>query len=261
VLLENKNAVIYGAGGSIGSAFATTFAQEGARVFLAGRSSASLEAVAEQITAAGGAAEVAEVDALDEEAVDAYARSVVEAAGSLDVSCNLITRGDVQGIPLVDMTTADFMRPVTTGLTSTFVTARAAARQMVAQGSGVVLALDSGSAHASPMMGGTGAADAAIDSLVRNLALELGPSGVRALGLWVAGIPETLSPEKLAAVNGDLQLDEAAFNGLLSHLDGMRITRRSPRLADIAATAAFLVSDRAAGITGTFVNATSMFPS
>jgi NAD(P)-dependent dehydrogenase (short-subunit alcohol dehydrogenase family) len=261
MLLENKNAIIYGAGGSIGGGVARTFAQEGATVFLAGRTHKTLDQVAEDITAAGGRAEVAVVDALDEQSVDEHARAVVAQAGTIDVSLNLITRGDVQGIPLADMTTADFTRAITTGITTNFITARAAARHMIEQGSGVILALNSGSAHGSPMMGSTGPADAAIDTLIRNLAVEVGPHGVRVLGLWAAGVPETLTPEKLAAVNGDMRLDDAALQGLLDRLAEMRILRRSPRLAEIAATAAFLASDQAAAITGSFVNVTGMFPS
>jgi NAD(P)-dependent dehydrogenase (short-subunit alcohol dehydrogenase family) len=262
MLLENRNAVIYGAGGSIGSAVAATFAREGARVFLAGRTRESLERVAKDITSAGGRADIAVLDALDEQAVDDHARSVVETAGSLDISFNLVGAGDVQGIPLIDMTTADFTRPIITRVTANFISARAAARHMVKQGSGVVLALDSGSAVGSPMMGGTGPADAATDTLVRNLAAEIGPSGVRVVGIWTAGIPETLSPETLAAVTGGPAMDAGAFQGLLEHLDGMRMTRRSPTLAQLAATAAFLASDGAGAITGTFVNVTSgMFPS
>lgn len=262
MLLENRNAVVYGAGGSIGSAVATTFAREGARVFLVGRTQEGLERVAKEITAAGGRADVAVLDALDEQAVDDHTRSVVETAGSIDISFNLITTGDVQGIPLTDMTTADFTRPIVTRATANFISARAAARHMVKQGSGVILALNSGSAAGSPMMGGTGPADAATDTLVRNLAAEIGPNGVRVVGIWTAGLPETLSPEKLATVTGGPAMDDAAFQGLLQHLDGMRMTRRSPTLAQVAATAAFLASDGAGAITGTFVNVTSgTFPS
>jgi NAD(P)-dependent dehydrogenase (short-subunit alcohol dehydrogenase family) len=259
MLLENKNVVIYGAGGAIGRGVAATFAREGARVFLTGRSRPPLDTLAEAITAAGGAAEVAVVDALDEQAVDAHARSIA-ADGGIDVSLNLVSRGDVQGIPLADMTVADLMRAVTAGLSANFITARAAARHMAERGSGVILALNSGSAHGSPMMGSTGPADAAIDTFIRNLAVEVGPHGVRVLGLWVAGIPETLSPERLAAVNNSLQLDDAAFQGILDHLAAMRLLRRSPGLEEVADAAAFLASDRTS-ITGTFVNATGMFPS
>jgi NAD(P)-dependent dehydrogenase (short-subunit alcohol dehydrogenase family) len=241
MLLEDKNAVIYGAGGSIGGAVAKEFAREGARVFLAGRTRDPLEAVAADISSSGGSAEVAILDALDEEAVDEHARAMVSEAGSIDVSFNLITRGDVQGIPLIEMTTDDLLRAVVNGLRSNFITARAAARHMVEQGSGVILALDSGSANGSPMMGSTGPADAATDILVRNLAAEIGPRGVRVVGIWTAGLPETFSKEKIAAVDSRFQ-EEAAFQGLIERLDQMRMTRRSPRLEEVAATAAFLAS-------------------
>ena len=238
MLLGNKNAVIYGGGGSIGGTVAREFSREGARVFLVGRTRENLETLANDIKADGGAAEVAVLDALDEQAVDEHAQAVVSQAGSIDVSFNLITRGDVQGI-----------------------SRRAAARPMVEQGSGVILALDSGSANGSPMMGSTGPADAATDTFVRNLAAEIGPRGVRVVGIWTAGLPETFSREKLAAVDSKFQ-DEAAFQGLIESLDQMRMTRRSPRLAEVAATAAFLASEKAGAITGTFVNVTSgTFPS
>ncbi|MEU1440183.1 SDR family NAD(P)-dependent oxidoreductase [Streptomyces mirabilis] len=257
MLLTDKTAVIYGAGGSIGGAVARTFAREGAHVHLVGRTAATLDAVAKDIEAEGGHAGTAVVDALDEAAVEAHIASL----DAVDISFNLVTRGDVQGASLLDMSVDDFVRPVVTGIRANVVTARAAARRMAERGSGVVLTLNSGSAHGSPMMGGTGPADAAIDTLVRNLAMELGPRGVRAVGLWAAGVPETLTREKLAAVDSAMALDENALQGLLANLAGMRMTRRNPTLPEIAATAAFLASDHASGITGTFVNVTGgMFP-
>jgi NAD(P)-dependent dehydrogenase (short-subunit alcohol dehydrogenase family) len=261
MLLENKNAVIYGGGGAIGGAVARIFAREGASVFLAGRTREKLEAVAKDIRSECGSVEVAELDALDERAVDEHARAVAEQASTIDISFNLISRGDVQGIPLVEMSKEDFTRPITTGITANFISARAAARHMIERGSGVILALASGSANGSPMMGGTGPADAATDTFIRNLAAEVEPHGVRVLGIWTAGLPETFSKEKLEAVDSKFR-DEAAFEGLLESLDQMRMTRRSPRLEEVAATAAFLASDRAGAITGTFVNVTSgTFPS
>jgi enoyl-[acyl-carrier-protein] reductase (NADH) len=127
---------------------------------------------------------------------------------------------------------------------------------------GVILVLDSGSAVGSPMMGGTGPAAAATDTFVRNLAAEVGPHGVREVGIWTAGLPETFSREKLAAVDSTLALDDAAYQGLIENLDQMRMTRRSPRLDEVAATATFLASEKAAAVTGTLVNVTrGMFPS
>ncbi|RKS72118.1 NADP-dependent 3-hydroxy acid dehydrogenase YdfG [Actinomadura pelletieri DSM 43383] len=254
-MLKNKNAIIYGGGGSIGGAIARTFARHGATVHLAGRTRETLEAVAADITASGGRAEVAVVDALDEKAVEDHARHVIDSSGSLDVSLNLASRGDVHGTPLTDITAEDFLHPITTGITTNFITARTAARHMSEQGSGVILTLNSGSAKGSPMMGGTGPADAAIDTLVRNLAQEVGPSGVRVIGIWTAGLSETLTRRRLAGHG--LDMDDAAFESLLNQLNEMRMLRRSPTLAQIADTAAFLASDGAAAITATFVNATS----
>jgi NAD(P)-dependent dehydrogenase (short-subunit alcohol dehydrogenase family) len=249
------NVVIYGAAGSIGSAVAQVFARQGATVHLTGRTAEGLEALAKQITRAGGAAEVAVVDAFDERAVEEHAQAV----GRIDVSLNLVPRGDVQGIPLVDMTVEDLTRAVTAGLTTNFITARAAARRMITQGDGVIIALDSGSAHNSPMMGSTGPADAALDTFVRNLAMEVGPHGVRVIGVWAAGIPETLTVEKMQAVNAGI--DASAVAGIHENLDRLRLLGRSPRLAEIAETIAFLASPHARGMTGAWVNTTGMFTS
>jgi 3-oxoacyl-[acyl-carrier protein] reductase len=112
VLLEDKNAVIYGGGGSIGGAVARAFAREGAKVFLAGRTRAKLEDVAEEVRSAGGVAKTAQVDALDEKAVDEHADAVAAEAGGIDISVNLISHGDVQGTPLAEMELEDFTRPV-----------------------------------------------------------------------------------------------------------------------------------------------------
>src|SRR5262245_5885770 len=76
VMLENKVAVIYGAGGGIGGAVARAFAGEGAKVFLTGRNCAAVEGVASDIGSAGGSAEAAQVDALDEQAIDEHLESV-----------------------------------------------------------------------------------------------------------------------------------------------------------------------------------------
>ena len=210
--------------------------------------------MARDVASGGGSAEVAVVDALDERAVDEHVRGVASRAGSVDVSFNLITRGDVQGTPLVDMTTDDLLRAVVTGLRSSFITARAAARRMVDQGSGVILHLNSASGDgAMPGMGSTGPADAATESFMRYLAAELGPHGVRVCGIWTAGVAETLTREKLAGVAGEhAPRPEAA----IEMIAGMAALRRAPRLADVAEVAAFLASDRAAGMTGTMTNVT-----
>src|SRR5256885_4154665 len=131
-LLSGKNAIIYGAGGGLGGGVARAFAREGAHVFLAGRTREALDTVASEIKAAGGTAHVGIVDATDEKAVDAHVAGIAK-QGTVDVSCNLITRGDVQQIPLIDMSADDLMRALTIGMRSNFITARSAARQMTKQ--------------------------------------------------------------------------------------------------------------------------------
>jgi NAD(P)-dependent dehydrogenase (short-subunit alcohol dehydrogenase family) len=115
MLLEGKNAVVYGGGGKTGGAVARAFAREGARVFLAGCTITTLDEVAEHIASAGGVAETAQVDAVDEQAIEKHIGEVVERAGSVHVSFNAISLKDVQLIPLVEMLREDFMRPISTG--------------------------------------------------------------------------------------------------------------------------------------------------
>jgi len=136
MLLEGKIAVIYGGAGSIGGAVARAFGREGARLYLAGRTRASLEEVAGEIRSAGGAAETAEVDALDENSVDEHADAVAAEAGGIEISMNVISHPYTHGTPLAEMDVDDFMAPVEVAARTTFLTARAAARHMIPKGSG-----------------------------------------------------------------------------------------------------------------------------
>jgi NAD(P)-dependent dehydrogenase (short-subunit alcohol dehydrogenase family) len=151
VLLENKTALIYGAGGAIGGAVARRFAREGAKVFLAGRTLASVEAVAKEIAAEGGFAEAAQVDAVDETSVERHVAAVAEGAGRIDISFNAIgvPQAGLQGKPLVELAPDKFALPIATYAMSHFLTARSAARQMVEAGSGVILTLTAAPARAA----------------------------------------------------------------------------------------------------------------
>lgn len=252
MLLENRNAVIYGAGGSVGGAVARAFALEGARVFLAGRTVATLERVAEEITASGGVAETAQVDALDERAVEEHAGAVAEKAGGIDVSFNAISIRDVQLIPLVEMSREDFMRPIETGTVTHFLTARAAARHMGRQGSGVILTLSSSAVRAfvpDVHLGGFGIAGTAIEALTKSLAAELGPQGIRAVCLRLEGIPESwagVSTEDWSGTQAEIE----------AQIKARSLLGRVPMLDDVGNAAAFLASERARATTGTVFNLT-----
>jgi 3-oxoacyl-[acyl-carrier protein] reductase len=254
MLLENKNAVIYGAGGAIGGAVARAFAREGARIFLAGRTLAKVEAVATEISASGGVAEAAQVDALDEQAVETHAGEVVKKAGTIDVSFNAIGMEDVQGIPLLDMPLEDFMHPIIVGARTQFLTARAVARRMVKNGSGVILTITAGPPEAIANIGGFGAACEAIEGLWRGLAAELGPRGVRLICLRSAGSPDTPDVQevfKLHAKAAGLTFDEC-----LANFSSATLLKRLPTVAEVANVATIMASDRASALTGTFINVT-----
>src|SRR6266540_3220394 len=192
MLLENKVAVIYGASGSIGAAVARVFAREGARVFLAGRTQASLDAVADEIRSNGGAADTAVLDALAEQAVENYVAAVVKQAGQIDISFNLISYGDVQK-PLLELSVDNFMQPIMNAMRTHFLTTRAAARHMVKRGSGVILAFGGGGPQTLPGLGGFKIALDAIEGLRRQWAIELGEHGIRVVTLKTGGVPESIS--------------------------------------------------------------------
>jgi 3-oxoacyl-[acyl-carrier protein] reductase len=245
MLLENKNAVIYGGSGSIGGAVARAFAREGAYVHLVGRNLRRLEEVAEGIREAGGAAATAQIDALDEAAVDEHAELVAASAGSLDICFNLISYAETFGTPLAEMRLEDFERPVIDAVRSMFLTSRAAARQMIKQGSGVILAFG-GYGDPMPNLGGFQVAFGAMEALRRSLACELGPHGIRVVTLQTGGIPESIvdaSPEQREAITKDIA--------------GRTMLNRAATLEDVGNVAAFAASDRARSMTATALNITA----
>ena len=252
MLLENKNAVIYGGGGAIGGAVARAFAREGAKVFLAGRTLESLEEAAGEIRSAGGAVETAQVDALDETAVDEHADAVAERAGGIDISFNLISYQDVQGTPLAEMSLEDFERPVVTAVRTQFLTSRVAARHMIRQRSGVILTFG-GAGGRDPVrdytsggfqiyLGGFQVALGAVDVLRRQLAVELGPHGIRVVTLQTSGVPETTREDWREAITQ-------------SFIDTSML-KRVETLEDVGNVAAFAASDLARTMTATAINIT-----
>jgi 3-oxoacyl-[acyl-carrier protein] reductase len=240
MLLENKVAVIYGAGGSIGGAVARAFAREGARVFLAGRTKAKLDKAADEIRSNGGAVETKALDALDEQAVDQYVDDVVQQAGRLDISFNVIGYSDVQK-PLLEISVEDFLQPITNAMRTQFLTTRAAARHMVRSGSGVILHFGGGGPHTQPGLGGFKVALDAIEGLRRQWAVELGSQGIRVVTLKTGGIPESIPDPK-----------EREY--IVANLLPGTLLNQTATLADVGNVAAFVASDQARTMTSTEVN-------
>ena len=241
MLLDNKVAVIYGAGGAIGGAVARAFAREGATVFLAGRTKAKLDTVASDIHAQGGTTEATVVDALDEQAVDAYVDSVAMQAGHIDISFNVIGVGDVQK-PLPEISVEDFLQPITNAMRTQFLTTRAAARHMVQRRLGVILTFGGGGPQTLPGLGGFKIALDAIEGLRRQWAVELGPHGIRVVTLKTGGIPESIPVT-------DPEREE-----IIASLLPSTLLRRTATLADVGNVAAWVASDQARTLTSTEVN-------
>jgi len=259
MLLEDKNAVIYGGGGAIGGAVARAFAREGAKVFLAGPTLAKLENVAREISAAGGMAETAEVDALDEKAIDEHADAVAASAGGIDIALNAVGILHVQGTPFAELSFEDYSHPITAYTRTHFLTAKAVARHMVKQGSGVILTLSTpGSRLSGPGFMGNGVASAAIEAFSRILAGELGPSGVRVVCLRPDAIPEAVPSSHTREVFGGIaaRIGTSVEDMLAERARTATLLKRLPTLAEVADFAAFVASDRASAMTGAIANLT-----
>src|SRR5499433_2072144 len=255
MMLNNKVAVIYGAGGAIGGAVARAFAREGAKLFLTGHRRAPVEVVANEIVAAGGSAEAAEVNALDEPVVDKHLQSVIDKAGRVDISFNAIGIPDTKivGVPLVELDAEQFSLPITAYAISYFLTARLAARRMVANKSGVIMTVTALLSRTGvPLVGGYGPAMATKEALTRNLSAELAPVGIRVVGLRPQAMPETRTIKE--AFEPRKQATGMTWDQWQEFLASRTHPRRLMTLAELADVAVFVASDKASGMTGTTVN-------
>jgi 3-oxoacyl-[acyl-carrier protein] reductase len=250
-VLSDKVAVVYGAGGAVGGAVAHALAREGAKVYASGRTLEGVEKVVQEIVDAGGWAEAAQVDALDEQAVDRHAAEVAEREGGIDISFNAIGFQAVQGTPLTELAHSDFAFPIATWTSTQFLTARAAARHMVPNRRGVILTLTASPARlAIPGAGGFGVACVAIEGLTRTLAAELAPHGVRVVCLR----PHRIGDSKFGA---EFEADTRAGDEFRSFLEDMTLLKRLPTLAEVADTAVFVASDHAGSMTGVVADLTA----
>jgi 3-oxoacyl-[acyl-carrier protein] reductase len=243
MLLQDKVAIVYGAGGQIGGAVARAFGREGATVHLVGRTQDKLERVAADIRTAGGTAVVAVVDALDERQVDEHAAAVVRESGRIDVSLNVISISDVQGTPLVEMSLSDFEQPIHLAVRTSYLTARAAARQMTTQRSGVLLFFGGvGDPIRDYSIGGFQVALQAVDCRQKQFAAELGSTGVRTVMIQTGGILDSMP----ADFPGREEIAEL--------INAPTMLGRAALLEDVGNAAVFAASDAAKAITAANIN-------
>src|SRR5258707_11874037 len=248
MLLKDKVAVIYGAGGAIGGAVARAFASEGAEVFVTGRKRAPVDGVAKEVVAAGGPAEAATIDALGGQAVDRHLQYVVDRAGRVDISFNAvgIANTKILGVPLIELDAGQFALPITTYTTSYFLTARLAARRMIPNKSGVIMTVTAlHSRTGIPLVGGYGPAMAAKEALTRDLSAELAPAGIRVVGLRPQAMPET--PTIKDAFEPRAKASGMTWEQWQEFLASRTHSRRLMTLEEAANMAVLLASDKASG--------------
>ena len=250
--LQNKNAVIYGAGGSLGGAVAKAMAREGAKMFLTGRHPDSVQKTADEIIASGGSAEVDTVDALNEDAIKRHLDKVVKKAGRIDISYNAIGIPVKQNIPLVDLSVDDYVNPITMTMQTQFLTATAAGRVMIKQRSGVILTLTATPGGIGyPYTGGFAPACTALENLTKSLASELGVYGIRVVNIRSGGSPDSrIFKEAIESHPVEMQ---KALRGMKADT----MLKALPLMNDIANTAVFLSSDLAGKITGVTIDLTA----
>jgi NAD(P)-dependent dehydrogenase (short-subunit alcohol dehydrogenase family) len=234
---DGKVALVTGGGSGIGEATALRFAAEGATVVLAGRRASALEAVAARIVADGGRALAIPTDVADENSVDGLVARIIDEFGSLDFAFN--NAGMLGAMkPIVDLDVADFDAVMATNLRGVWLLARAEIRAMLASGRpGSIVNTSSFVAEAAtPGTTVYAASKAGLDAMVRALALEVGPKGIRVNNVAPGVIRTPMSAG----------LDETFSLALANHAALKRLGEPD----DIAEVATWLCSDAARFITG-----------
>jgi NAD(P)-dependent dehydrogenase (short-subunit alcohol dehydrogenase family) len=198
-------------------------------------------------------AETAQIDAFDQRAVEQHLADVVQRAGSIDISFNAISIGYQQGEFLTEMALDAFTLPIADVMRTQFVTTTAAARHMIRQRAGVILAISATpSRQPIAQTGNFGVSCAAIESYCRQLAGELGPHGIRVICLRSAGSAEVLQGV-FAYLGAQLGISAEAFEARLVE---QTLLKRLPKLAEFANAAALMASDYASAMTGAVANVT-----
>jgi NAD(P)-dependent dehydrogenase (short-subunit alcohol dehydrogenase family) len=215
--------------------------------------------VARQITASGNEARTTVLDVLDDAGVSQFLDAVVKQTGRIDVVLDAtgpLARQYGNGKLAVELPIEEFMVPLTTMVRSRFITARAAARHMIRQHSGVVI-LVTGSPARPHVPGATaiGAAFGAMENLVANLAFEVSPFGVRVVCIrTLANIDSRSIQDTMDFVAHQLGMTKEQALAQIAQTSFLKLPAT---VADTANAAVLIASNRARMLTGTVVNATA----
>lgn len=240
--LKDKVALVTGAGGGIGRASASRFAEEGARVCVVDIDAAAAEETAAQIQAAGGFALSLTVDVSRSDQVHACIGEAEQKLGHIDILYNNAAITSLA--PTLTLTDDELDRVLAVNLKSMFYTSRAVLPAMIARKAGVIL----NNASITGIVGAPGMAayatsKGAIITLTRTLALEQAENGIRVNCICPASVDTAMLQ---ASFDRAPDPDQARMNNIRRHPLGRFATP-----LDVANLALFLVSDEAAFITGT----------
>jgi NAD(P)-dependent dehydrogenase (short-subunit alcohol dehydrogenase family) len=249
--LDGRAALVTGAGRGIGRQIALRVAAEGARVVLTGRSTDALTRVGEEIERAGGYALVVPGDVRDEQSVNELVSVAREQVGPIEL---LVANSGIAGPTreLWELSLEDWEETLRVNLTGVFLTCRAVAPEMLERRSGAIVVIGSGTGK-NPLAGRTpyAASKAGLIGLVRSLAWELGPHGVRV---------NLVSPGAIGGERLDGVIErQAAASGRSSQevratfVEGSALGQVASA-EDVAAAVAFLLSEDARAITGEDLN-------
>ena len=240
--LDGLVAVIPGGGGGIGSALAVAFAEAGARLVVAGRTKASLDATVDQVQGVGGEALPVVGDATDEADSERLVKASIERFGRIDILVNAVGGGAGKALHAAETyPRSDWDWIMDLNVRSTVVTTQAIARQMIAQGDGGrILNISSVRANLGIKAGYSAyvAAKGAISSLTRQWATEWAPHNIRVNAI----MPTFVDTPQVAML-----LEDPAFKaGIVSRIPLGRVGETR----DLAGPAIFLCSDASSFVTG-----------
>ncbi len=244
--LKDKVAVVFAATGDIAGAVAHSFAKHGAKVYVSGRDLTKVKALAEAIRREGGTAIAGKVDAMDEAEIEKLLKQVVTDNKRLDIVFNGIgLHGSEYGsdVPATDLPFQQFLRAFEVHCGSQFLTARAAARHMIASGSeGTILTLTAALSRGKfPNRAGLVTACTAIEGLTRAIAAEVGGHGIRVICLNATALADTTRiQESFVRYAKSAGMTPADIEARLGQ---QNILKSFITVQHVAETAAFLVSD------------------
>ncbi len=240
-VLKDKVAIVTGASSGIGYAAAKLFAQEGARLVVAGRRQAELDALVGEIDKAGGKAIAVAGDVKNEAHAKALVDTAISEFGGLDIAFNNAgSRGEMAPVP--ELSLSGWRDTIDTNLTSAFLGAKYQVPAMISRGGGSIVFTSSfvGNTVGFPDMGAYAAAKAGIVGLTQVLAAEFGAKGIRANAILPGG---TDTPANHANAEG-------APEGTRAFIEGLHALKRMARPEEIARSALHLASDASSFITG-----------